>query len=99
MSLFQNLLNLHSGNRPVEDFFTEIVAYFLSINTDILLHWLKQHGIINEENYHSINVTTQKYYEPLAHHDQGSKPDIIIELANDTTTDVIFIESKVERKE
>ncbi|BAT53896.1 hypothetical protein NOS3756_28590 [Nostoc sp. NIES-3756] len=95
MSLFKNLLNLHSGVRPVEDFFTEIVAYFLSINTDILLHWLKQHGIINEENYHSINITTQKYYEPLAHHDQGSKPDIVIELANDATTDVIFIESKV----
>ncbi|BAY38368.1 hypothetical protein NIES2111_27150 [Nostoc sp. NIES-2111] len=99
MSLFKNLLNLHSGIRPVEDFFTEIVAYFLSINTDILLDWLKQHGIINEENYHSINISTQKYYEPIAHHDQGSKPDIVIELANDATTDVIFIESKVSSTE
>lgn len=95
MSLFNNLLNLHSGIRPVEDLFTEVVAYFLDINTDILLDWLKHHAIINEENYHSINISTQKYYEPLEHHHQGSKPDIVIELANDTTTDVIFIESKI----
>lgn len=95
MSLFINLLNLHSANKPVEDFFTEIIAYFFSVNKDILIAWLKSNSIITEDNYSSINISTQKYYKPLPHHDRGSQPDIVIELSNDSRTDVIFIESKI----
>ena len=59
MSLFTNLLNLHSISKPREDFFTEIVAYFLSLNNDILLGWLKHHSIISDDNYSSIKISTQ----------------------------------------
>ncbi|MBD2346345.1 PD-(D/E)XK nuclease family protein [Anabaena subtropica] len=99
MSLFKNLLNLHSSSKPLEDFFTEIIAYFLSINTDILIDWLKYHSIISEENYININILTQKYYEPLDNHDYGSQPDIVIELTSETNTDVILIESKIAATE
>ncbi|MEA5512541.1 PD-(D/E)XK nuclease family protein [Nodularia sp. UHCC 0506] len=95
MSLFTNLLNLHSANKPLEDFFTEIIAYFLDINHDILIAWLKHESIINNENEININLLTQESYQPLKHHHSGSKPDIVIKLEHDNQTDIIFIESKI----
>ncbi|MBU7586292.1 MAG: PD-(D/E)XK nuclease family protein [Nostoc sp. TH1S01] len=95
MSLFTNLINLHSGSKPLEDFFTEIVAYFFSINKHLLIAWLKHNLIISDEYYSSVNITTQKYYELLENHEHGSQPDIVIQLANDTKTEIIFIESKI----
>ncbi|ALF54176.1 hypothetical protein ACX27_17170 [Nostoc piscinale CENA21] len=99
MSLFSNLLNLHSANKPLEDFFTEIFAYFFSINKDLLIEWLQQHFIISDESYYSAKIKTQKYYEPLKNHTCGSQPDIVIELANETKTEIIFIESKIASTE
>ncbi len=95
MSLFTNLLNLHSENKPLEDFFTEIIAYFLDINHDILIAWLKHESIICDENEITINLSTQESYQPLKHHHSGSKPDIVIKLEHYTQTDIIFIESKI----
>ncbi|GAX38523.1 PD-(D/E)XK nuclease family protein [Nodularia sp. NIES-3585] len=95
MSLFTNLLNLHSANKPLEDFFTEIIAYFLDINQDILIAWLKHESIIYDENEININIFTQESYQPLKHHHSGSKPDIVIKLEHDNQTDIIFIESKI----
>ncbi|TVP64993.1 MAG: hypothetical protein EA343_04220 [Nodularia sp. (in: Bacteria)] len=95
MSLFTNLLNLHSANKPLEDFFTEIIAYFLDINQDILIAWLKHESIIGDEKEININILTQESYQPLKHHHSGSKPDIVIKLEHDTQTDIIFIESKI----
>lgn len=95
MSLFTNLLNLHSANKPLEDFFTEIVAYFFTINQDLLIAWLKQNLIISDDSYSSIKITTQKCYEALENHDRASQPDIVIELANDSKTYILFIESKI----
>lgn len=99
MSLFKKLLNLHSTSQPLENFFTEIVAYFFSRNKDIFIDWLKHHSIISEDNYSSINIATQKYYAPLAHHDSGSQPDIVVELSNGSIIEVIFIESKIGSRE
>ncbi len=78
MSLFTKLLNLHSGNQPVEDFFTEVVAYFLEANQHILIDWLKENSIITDEDDYHIKLTTQKYYEPLTHHKHGSEIDIVL---------------------
>jgi hypothetical protein len=95
MSLFSNLLNLHSGNKPLEDFFTEIVAYFLSLNNDILIDWLKHHLIISDDNYSSIKISTQQEHKRLETHTEDSRLDIVVELSDGLNTDVIFIESKV----
>ncbi|MFN6527567.1 PD-(D/E)XK nuclease family protein [Nostoc sp. ChiSLP03a] len=99
MSLFTNLLNLHSGNKPREDFFTEIVAYFLSLNKDILIDWLKHHSIISDDNYSSVKISTQQEHKGLESHTENSRLDIVIELSNGLSTDVIFIESKIGAKD
>lgn len=99
MSLFTNLLNLHLGNKPREDFFTEIVAYFLSLNNDILLSWLKHHSIISDDNYSSIKISTQQEHKKLESHPDDSRLDIAVELSTGLTTDVIFIESKIGAKD
>ncbi|MHC0064810.1 PD-(D/E)XK nuclease family protein [Nostoc sp. UIC 10890] len=99
MSLFTNLLNLHSGNKPREDFFTEIVAYFLSLNQDILIDWLKHHSIISDDNYSSIKISTQQEHQALAIHTEDSRLDIVVELSTGLNTDVIFIESKIGAKD
>ncbi|AVH61940.1 MULTISPECIES: PD-(D/E)XK nuclease family protein [unclassified Nostoc] len=95
MSLFTNLLNLHSGSKPREDFFTEIVAYFLSLNKDILIDWLKHHSIISDNNYSNIKISTQQEHQALVSHPEDSRLDIVVELSNGLSTDVIFIESKI----
>ncbi|BAY29844.1 hypothetical protein NIES2107_16880 [Nostoc carneum NIES-2107] len=95
MSLFKNLLNLHSATKPLEDFFTEIVAYFFSLNKDILIAWLKQNSIITDENYTNIKISTQQEYKRLQNHTQDSRPDIVVELSNSLDTHIIFIESKI----
>ncbi|MBD2520992.1 PD-(D/E)XK nuclease family protein [Nostoc sp. FACHB-133] len=99
MSLFSNLLNLHSGRKPLEDFFTEIIAYFLSLNNDILLGWLKHYSIISDNNYSSIKISTQQEHKGLESHTEDSRLDIVVELSNDLSTDVIFIESKIGAKD
>ncbi|MEH2114835.1 PD-(D/E)XK nuclease family protein [Nostoc sp.] len=99
MSLFSNLLNLHSGNKPREDFFTEIVAYFLSLNNDILFDCLKHHSIISDDNYSSIKISTQQKHQALPSHYDDSRFDIVVELSNGLSTDVIFIESKIGAKD
>ncbi len=99
MSLFTNLLNLHSGNKPREDFFTEIVAYFLSLNKDILIDWLKHHSIISDDNYSSIKISTQQEHQALASHTEDSRLDIVVELSTGLSIDIIFIESKIGAKD
>ncbi|MFN6516514.1 MAG: PD-(D/E)XK nuclease family protein [Nostoc sp. CreGUA01] len=95
MSLFSNLLSLHSATKPLEDFFTEIVAYFLSLNQDILVDWLKHHSIISDDNYSSIKISTQQEHQALASHTEDSRFDIVVELSTGLNTDVIIIESKI----
>ncbi|MBD2505991.1 PD-(D/E)XK nuclease family protein [Nostoc muscorum FACHB-395] len=97
--MFSNLLNLHSGTKPCEDFFTEIVAYFLSLNNDILLGWLKHHSIISDDNYSSVKISTQQEHKGLESHTEDSRLDIVVELSTGLTTDVIFIESKIGAKD
>jgi hypothetical protein len=98
MHLFNQLLNLHSPNKPIENFFTEVVAYFFNKNNEILFEWLKSNSISINENA-DINIITQMYFERIDTIYPGSQPDITIEITSDNIKDVIFIESKIGSKE
>lgn len=63
MALFKQLLKLHKGNIPLEDFFTEIVAYFLSENQDLLFSWLNYSHVLESNNYVEACIVTQRIFE------------------------------------
>ncbi|MBK1989468.1 PD-(D/E)XK nuclease family protein [Sphaerospermopsis aphanizomenoides BCCUSP55] len=102
MSLFTNLLNLYSsGNKPVEDFFTEIIAYCFSLPNDIFLYWLKQSSLpgrffalLNPSNS-TLPISPPLEYKKLELPSQHSRLDIVVDLVNELTTDLIFIECKI----
>ena len=99
MSLFSRLLNLHTDRTPLEDFFSELVAYLFSTDREILFAWLKYLGLLDTEAYLDAYVSTQQTFDRLTHHDSDSRPDIVIELGDGTNNDIIFIESKIGSKE
>jgi PD-(D/E)XK nuclease superfamily len=98
MSLFCQLLNLHAnGNIPLEDFFTELVAYLFKTNKAILYNWLRDLGL--ETKYSDAHISTQREFKPLLGHPGASRLDLVIELIDGDERDIIFIESKVGSKE
>lgn len=99
MALFSRLLSLNTGNIPLEDFFTEIVAYLLSTNKEIVYAWLKYLNLLDANNYLDAHISTQRAFEPLDYHLKGSRPDILIELTDGSNNDIIFIESKIGSQE
>lgn len=94
MSIFSNLLQLNPNQIPLEDFFTEIFGYLLESNTSLMHSWLRELKIsdIKSENF---VVSTQESFNALDIHSSGSRPDIYIELLNEYTRELIFIESKI----
>ncbi len=83
---------------PLEDFFTEIIAHFLSENKDILFSWFKRSHILDLEDYLGSDITTQKTYkQPNTGNEK--RPDIVIELSDGENYDLIFVESKVGSSE
>jgi len=99
MSLFSRLLNLNTGNIPQEDFFTELVAYLFETNKEVLYAWLKDLNLFDTNAYLDTHILTQREFEPLPGHLSGSRPDIVIELVDDSSCDIIFIENKVGSQE
>ena len=99
MALFSRLLNLNTGSIPLEDFFTELVAYLFSTNKGILYAWLKHSSLLDSSTYLDAHVSTQRAFEPLDWHLSGSRPDILIEIGDDNSRDIIFIESKIGSQE
>ncbi len=97
MSLFNRLLSLNSGNIPLEDFFTEIVAHLFSTNKYLLFAWLKELNLLEPSDYADAQVLTQQSFDALPHHKSGSRPDIVIHLEREegNSHDLIFIESKI----
>ena len=95
MSLFTRLLKLHTGSVPLEDFFTELVAYLFDTNKEIFYDWLIEIGLSNVKNYSGIYISTQREFDPVDGDDRGNRPDVVIELIDDNGHDIIFIESKV----
>jgi hypothetical protein len=99
MALLNRLLKLHSkGNRPLEDFFTEIVAYLLEINESLLYSWLRYAHILEETDYVEASVSTQETFKNQ-YKGNERRIDFVIRLKGNKDDDIIFIESKVASKE
>ena len=100
MSLFSRLLSFNIGSSTrLEDFFTELVAYLFETNKEILYVWLKDLNLFDTKAYSDTHISTQREFEPLPSHLSGSRPDIVIELVDDSSCDIIFIESKIDSQE
>jgi hypothetical protein len=116
VSLLSRLLRFQGSNGGLEDFFTEIFAHLLSTYSDLCLAWLNESGVLPlNEKYSHIHVTTQRPFGALEGHSYSSRPDVVIELSESFSTevvdgqhsdeapvpptDVVFIESKVGSRE
>ncbi|MBE9097042.1 PD-(D/E)XK nuclease family protein [Tychonema sp. LEGE 07203] len=99
VALFSRLLNLNTGSIPLEDFFTELVAYLFSTDKEILYSWLKNLNLLDINIYLDAYVSTQREFEPLDDHRLASRPDILIELVDAKSRSIIFIESKIGSQE
>lgn len=99
MSLFSRLLNLNTGSIPLEDFFTELVAYLFSKNKEILYAWLKDLNLFDTSTDLNAYISTQREFEPLDGHFAGSRPDLLIEMHDGRSRSIIFIESKIASQE
>lgn len=99
VSLFSRLLNLNTGSIPLEDFFTELVAYLFSTDKEILFAWLKELNLWDINTCLNANVSTQRAYDPLHGHHFASRPDIVIELMDINSRSIVIIESKIASQE
>lgn len=99
VALFSRLLNLNTGSIPLEDFFTELVAYLFSTDKEILYSWLKNLNLLDINIYLDAYVSTQRKFEPLGDRRLASRPDILIELVDTKSRSIIFIESKIGSQE
>jgi hypothetical protein len=99
MSLFSRLLKLNTGSMPLEDFFTELVAYLFSTDKEILYDWLKEINLLDTSTFLDAHISTQREFKPLEGHFSASRPDISIELGNTNSRSIILIESKIGSQE
>ncbi len=95
VALFSRLLNLNTGSIPLEDFFTELIAYLFSTDKEILYSWLKNLNLLDINIDLDAYVSTQREFEPLDDHRLASRPDILIELVDTKSRSIIFVESKI----
>ena len=94
MSLFNNLLQLNPNQIPLEDFFTEIFAHLLKMDSNLLCEWLKEFKISGIQP-ESQQISTQESFDALDKHFSGSRPDIYIEIANKFSKELILVECKI----
>ncbi|MEG4942370.1 hypothetical protein [Microcoleus sp. F4-D5] len=99
VALFSRLLSLNTGSIPLEDFFTELVAYLFSTDKEILYSWLKNLNLLGTNICLDAYVSTQREFEPLEDHRLASRPDILIELVGTKSRSIIFVESKIGSQE
>jgi hypothetical protein len=99
MSLFTKLLRLHGARRPLEDFFTEVVAAVLRRRPRLLVDWLRLIDAADDPDATVDFISTQKEYAALESHNSGSRPDLAIGLTTDRGRTRILIESKVGSSE
>lgn len=110
-SLLGRLLRLFPENVPLEDLFTEALARLFETRPRMCLAWLDQIGLLTVQladvSEVVINVSTQRTFTALDHHDTDSRPDLMVEVywpsgdpAEDgVVNDVVMIESKIGSKE
>jgi len=99
VALFSRLLNLNTGSIPLEDFFTELVAYLFSTDKEILYAWIESLNLLDTNIYLDAYVSTQREFKPLDGHHLVSRPDILIELVDTKSRSIIFVESKIGSQE
>jgi len=98
MPLFERLLQLYPPPRRTEDFFTEIVAHLFNNHKKLAVAWLAHLGVINLDEAQScllLKAATQKTFAGLNHHPNDSRPDIVLELKNQSSESLVIIESKI----
>lgn len=98
MGLFSRLLKLHQlypGVVPEEDFLTEVAAHIIRQDPELFLAWIEPMNLLEIRPYTEIHVATQTAFEPLTHHELGSRFDFLIELVEGDAVDWLVIESKV----
>ncbi len=93
--LFQALFNLRfrGNNKPLEDFLTEVFAFVLQSNLELVNNFLSEFKVASSPSG-SIKVKTQCTYTKLLHHQVNSRPDMVV--VSDSQT--IFFEHKVQSK-
>ncbi len=102
MGLFSRLLDLHSSPRPVEDFFTEVVAGLFTAAPDLCTAWLEHLGLMeptHDDRERKVLVGTQRRIGPLPDHATGSRLDLVVEVSSDAGRDVVYLESKIDSGE
>ncbi|MDP9314274.1 MAG: PD-(D/E)XK nuclease family protein [Chloroflexota bacterium] len=95
MALFQRLLGLHGSPVPLEDFFTEIVAYLFTVSPDLLFGWLTELGLGAFPPEATAVVATQVRMGPLPEHTTESRLDLLIDICDGDWHEWIVIESKI----
>ncbi len=92
MSLFNQLLRLYGDTKPTEDFLTEIFAYCLLVELEILEEFLIFFDITKQVDK-EYSLRTQVFLKKLPAYQQqtDSKPDMVLS----SNTSIIFFENKV----
>ncbi len=99
MNLLQRLWALHGAQRPLEDFFTEVVAHLFATSPAMLRAWLAQAQVLDPQPYRSLQVSTQVWQRPLPHHPFPSRFDMLVELWDGTLWSWLVLESKIGASE
>lgn len=98
INIFSRLYNLkkNSDKNPEEDFLTEVFAYLLDTNHELLISFLIHFNVLtSEEKVFVDSVEPQKYFDKLEGHDQSSRVDLVIHLRSH----IVFIENKVNSQQ
>lgn len=99
MTLFSRLLRLHGETVPLEDFFTEIVTYLFSTSHKLLCDWIVYADLLDINDHSRSHIVSQPKFTALEHHGIDSRPDMLIEILDNQSRDVIIIESKIGSSE
>jgi len=97
------MIPLFSGQRRIEDLFTEAVGWLFERQPALCLAWLKEVGIVAaSKDRDGVHVTTQKTFV-TGEHGNVIRPDLWIEVRRvsedpvegETVVDAVMIESKI----
>lgn len=97
-NLFRQLLRLHRGGTPQEDFTTELARTALLQNRDFAMRWLRAVGVVVGGDA-AIDVQTQVVVPRLEHHGTDSRIDLVIIVSHEAAIALVFVEAKVDAGE
>lgn len=99
--LFSNLLKLTAGITQLENYFTELVTYLFQKDRNLLTEWLIDSVGIQVSPDSEFKVESQVPYPALSGSSQNGtgRIDIVIEIINPLSYDILFVESKIGSQE